>query len=156
MLFTFAPGDRAVKMPRGVALALSGRYVLLQVHYTLHADAHARADAHTWADVHARAPTSPASRPHDAGSARHRQNASSSSSEGSGENSPTSAQGIILPPVPTKLELVMLIRPMPSPAFLHLPTLPLAGADNARARDAQPAEMGARRAAASAQAGTLL
>ena len=42
MLFTFAPGDRAVKMPQGVALALSGRYVLLQVHYTLRADALAR------------------------------------------------------------------------------------------------------------------
>ena len=43
MLFTFAPGDHAVKMPQGVALALSGRYVLLQVHYTpLDADTHAR------------------------------------------------------------------------------------------------------------------
>ena len=33
MLFTFAPGDRAMAMPKGVALAVTSRYLLLQVHY---------------------------------------------------------------------------------------------------------------------------
>ena len=33
MLFTFAPGDRAMAMPKGVALAVTSRYLLLQVRY---------------------------------------------------------------------------------------------------------------------------